>query len=77
MRHLYVNISSNMAKLKEVKPISFLLEVKKEMERVTWPSRKETLKLTLVVIGVSVTLGLFLGGIDFFLTKMAELFLKQ
>jgi len=35
-----------------------------ELRKVTWPSREETRNLTIVVIGISVTLGLFLGGID-------------
>jgi len=33
---------------------------------VTWPTREETLNLTLVVIVVSVVAGAFLGGVDMF-----------
>lgn len=63
-------------KLINLKPLVFLREVKLELERVIWPSRAETLKLTLIVIGVSAAVGLFLGGLDFILTKVTELFLK-
>lgn len=63
-------------KLINLKPLVFLREVKLELERVIWPSRAETVKLTLIVIGVSVAVGLFLGGLDFILTKVTELFLK-
>jgi len=66
-----------MNKLKKLRPILFLLEVKEEMERVVWPSRKEVVKLTLIVIGVSSIVGFFLGGIDFFLAKLTEFFLKR
>jgi len=66
-----------MVKLKELRFVSFLLEVKAEMERVIWPSRREIIKLTLIVIGVSVAVGFFLGGIDFSLAKLAEFFLKR
>ncbi|OGD85945.1 preprotein translocase subunit SecE [Candidatus Curtissbacteria bacterium RBG_16_39_7] len=66
-----------MVKLTEIKLISFLLEVKAEMERVVWPSRREIVKLTLIVIGVSVATGFFLGSLDFFLTKLTEFFLKR
>jgi preprotein translocase subunit SecE len=38
-----------------------------EVRKVTWPTREETRNLTIVVIGISVALGLFLGGIDFIL----------
>lgn len=63
-------------KLINLKPFVFLREVKLELERVIWPSRAETIKLTLMVIGVSVAVGLFLGGSDFILTKLTELFVK-
>ncbi len=63
-------------KLINFKPIVFLREVKLELERVIWPSRAETLKLTLIVIGVSAAVGLFLGGLDFVLTKITELFIR-
>jgi len=66
-----------MIKWAEKQPVSFLLEVKAEMERVVWPSRKEIIKLTLVVLGVSVAVGFFLGGMDFFLAKLTEFFLKR
>ncbi|MCH8186095.1 MAG: preprotein translocase subunit SecE [Chloroflexi bacterium] len=39
-------------------------EVVSELRRVTWPSRQETMRLTLMVIAVSGVVGLFLGGID-------------
>ena len=41
-----------------------------ELNKVTWPSRDETRNLTIVVIGISVTLGLFLGGIDLLLSSL-------
>ena len=36
------------------------------------PDRETTKKLTLLVIGVSIVLGLLLGGIDYFLLKLFE-----
>lgn len=63
-------------KLINAKPATFLREVRLELERVIWPKKSETLKLTLIVIGVSVFVGLFLGGLDFVLTKMTEAFLR-
>ncbi len=57
-------------------PVVFLREVRSELSKVIWPTRKETVKLTAVVIGVSVGVGLFLGAVDFILTKVMELILK-
>jgi preprotein translocase subunit SecE len=41
-----------------------------ELRKVTWPSREETRNLTIVVIGISVTLGIFLGGIDLIFSSL-------
>jgi preprotein translocase SecE subunit len=37
-----------------------------ELRKVTWPTRQETVNLTIVVIVVAVAIGLLLGGIDEF-----------
>lgn len=54
-------------------PISFLKEVRDELQKVVWPTRDEIIRLTAVVIIVSLGVGLFLGGTDFILTKLFEL----
>ena len=56
------------------KIITFLKEVKLEMKKVNWPTRQETLKYTLVVIGVSVAVAAFLGGLDFILSILLTKF---
>jgi preprotein translocase subunit SecE len=43
-----------------------------EMKKVNWPDRETTRNLTVVVIGISVVLGIALGGIDFLLQKLFE-----
>jgi preprotein translocase subunit SecE len=42
----------------------FLAEVRNEMARVTWPSRKEVYATTFVVIVTSIFFGIYLYGID-------------
>lgn len=49
----------NMAKL-----IAFLGDVKIELARVSWPTRKQTIQYTLAVIVMSIAVALFLGGWD-------------
>ena len=44
-----------------------------ELRKVTWPTPDETRNLTIVVIGISVALGLFLGGIDLLLSNLYQL----
>jgi preprotein translocase subunit SecE len=43
---------------------NFLREVRNEMKRVTWPSRKEVYATTVVVILTSAFFGLYLWGLD-------------
>ena len=48
----------------------FLAEVRNEMSRVTWPSRKEVYATTLVVILTSTFFGIYLYGIDLILNAI-------
>lgn len=54
-------------KLKNIpnKIITFLKEVRLEMKKVNWPTKQEVIRYTLIVIGVSVIIAVFLGGFDF------------
>ena len=47
-----------------VAPGRFLKEVVAELKKVTWPTREETVKLTIVVIVISILVGAFIGGLD-------------
>jgi preprotein translocase subunit SecE len=40
-------------------------DVVSELRKVSWPTREETINLTMVVVVVAAALGLFLGGIDY------------
>jgi preprotein translocase subunit SecE len=57
-------------------PLQFLKEVRTELMKVTWPSRTEIIRLTGVVIGVSIAVGIYLGGLDFIFTRLVQLLLK-
>ena len=48
----------------------FLAEVRNEMARVTWPTRREVYATTLVVILTSIFFGLYLWGIDMILSNL-------
>lgn len=49
------------------KIVEFLKDVKIELSKVSWPTRDQTIQYTLVVVGLSVAIALFLGGVDFVL----------
>ena len=50
-------------------------EVITELRRVTWPSREEAIRLTIMVIIVSGIVGLFLGAVDYVFNFLVTRFL--
>jgi preprotein translocase subunit SecE len=58
------------------KIIQFLKETKFELKRVTWPTRKEMLAGTMVVLIIVFIVALFLGIIDLGLSKLIKAVLK-
>ena len=55
----------------------FLKEARQELKKVSWPSRQETIKYTLIVIGVSLAVAIFLGGLDFLFTWALQRFILK
>ena len=51
---------------------TFLVEVRNEMRRVTWPSRREVYATTLVVILTAMFFGLYLWGLDLAIDRMVR-----
>lgn len=47
-------------------------DVMSELRKVTWPTRQETINLTIVVLVVAAALGIFLGGLDFVFNWIIE-----
>ncbi len=56
---------------------AFLTEVRGELKKVTWPSRKEVYSTTLVVIATSIFFGFYLWGLDLALSRLLSLALKR
>lgn len=57
--------------------VVFLQEVKLELEKVTWPKRNVVINYLGLVITISIVVGIFIGGVDFGLTKSLEYFLSR
>lgn len=56
--------------------ITFIKQVRAELLQVTWPTRTEILRLTFVVIAISIFVGLYLGAVDAIFTKLLELIIQ-
>lgn len=55
----------------------FLQDSRQELKRVNWPSRQDTIRYTLFVIGLSIGLALFLGFLDFAYIKILQKFVLK
>lgn len=57
------------------KIITYLKEVYLEAKKVNWPTKQETLRHTLIIIGLSIVVAIFLGTIDFVFTTLLNKFI--
>lgn len=64
-------VVKNFAKIKQ-----FISEVKIELTKVSWPTRKEVMGSTIVILVLTVFLAVYIGLIDLGLSKILSLFLK-
>jgi len=58
-----------------MKIITFLKEVKLEVKKINWPTRQQTIRYTLIVIGVSFAVAFFLGGLDYIFSTLLDIFI--
>jgi len=61
---------------KSTSPQQFVQEAIVELKKVVWPTKQQVVKLTLIVVGVSLLVGAFIGGLDYLFTQMAGLIVK-
>jgi len=51
----------------------YIKETKSELSHVSWPTRKQAIGFTALVIGVSIALAIYLGAADFLLSRIVKL----
>ncbi|KAA0205966.1 preprotein translocase subunit SecE [Candidatus Uhrbacteria bacterium] len=56
--------------------MDYIRSSKAELEKVTWPTRQETLRYSLLVVGVSLVTAAFFAALDFGLGQGVDLVLK-
>lgn len=66
-------VSINVLKLHM---ISFLESVRFELEKVTWPSRENVIRLTGIVLGISIIVGVYIGVVDLILNRILEILIQ-
>jgi len=50
-------------------------EIYAELGRVTWPTKEETTRLSIIVVSIAIVIGLFLGVIDLAFSKIIAFFI--
>lgn len=55
----------------------FFKEVFVEMKRVSWLSQKDIIRYTLIVLGVTIAVAAFLGGLDYIFTTAIKIFILK
>ena len=74
IRMLFERIRINIRMLQKL--VQYIKDSKSELKKVAWPTRKQTINHTLLVIGFSIAMAIFLGVIDFGLSKVIETIVK-
>ena len=65
-------------KNKQPNPISrYFRETRGELRKVTWPSREESWRLTLIVLGVTIMMALFFWLFDFAFSNAIQFLIRQ
>ncbi len=56
------------------KLVKYIKDSRAELKKVVWPTKQQTRNHTLMVIGISLAVAVFLGAVDFILNKVLEIF---
>jgi len=68
--------SAKKGKKKENRIAKYLKETRAELRKVTWPTREEALRLTGIVLATTVAFALFLGLVDYVLSRVFALLVQ-
>lgn len=55
---------------------NYIRESIAELKKVTWPTKKQTVNYTLLIIGISLTVAFFIGVVDYILALGVEQVIK-
>ncbi len=66
-----MNIADIVEKTKK-----FLTEVRVELKKIVWPTRKETIASTSVVVVLVIIISMFLGVVDMVLSRVVKIILS-
>jgi len=56
---------------------NYIVDVKTETRKVSWPSKQKAVRDSAVVVFISVAMAVFLGGIDYILSYLIETYIVK
>lgn len=60
-----------------MKLVEYLKETRSEMKHVSWPTRRQAIAFTMIVIAISIFVAVFLGLFDYLFTLGIEKFILK
>ena len=57
-------------------PLTYVKQSKSELDKVIWPTRVETIRLTVIVLCISILVGAYIAGLDSLFAKFAEMLFR-
>ncbi len=61
---------------KELRIVRYLKEVRAELKKVVWPTRRNTLNLTAIVLSVTAAMSIVLGLLDWLFAKLFSFIIR-
>ena len=58
-------------------PLEFLKDVQVELKKIIWPTRKEVVRMTILIVVVSTLVGIFIGSLDYSFTNLFSLIIQR
>lgn len=59
-----------------ITPVTFIRQAYDELKQVVWPTRNEIIRLTGIVIILSILMGIYIGGLDWVFSQAIQLIVK-
>ncbi len=66
------NTASSVSNRNENPIVRYYNETRAELRKVTWPTREETVNLTIIIVTVMVVIAIFLGLLDFIFSEVVS-----
>ena len=61
-------MSQDLSPKKRFRPLTYLREAKEELLKVSWPSKKDTITYSVIIVLITILMGIYFTGLDWLFT---------